>query len=71
MSQIGHRIRTLREQKKLNQIELAKLANTRQSTISDIEKGKINPSVATVGRLADALGISLSNLFEGVESCPN
>jgi transcriptional regulator with XRE-family HTH domain len=38
-----------------------------QSYYNRIERGKVDPSVRTVARLAAALGVTLSDLLRGVE----
>ena len=46
----------LRIERGLTQKELAERMNTTQSVISRLESGSANPSLATLKRLADALG---------------
>ncbi len=45
-----------------NQTELAKLSTVNRVQITDIESGRKTGSVATLKKLADALGISLDDL---------
>ena len=56
---IGDKIRELREKRKLTQIELAKLAGISNTYLSDIERGRVNPSLKTLDKLARALGIKI------------
>ncbi|MBM3148084.1 MAG: helix-turn-helix transcriptional regulator [Actinobacteria bacterium] len=44
----------------LTQEQLAAAADVRQSEISRIENGRGNPTVLTLARLADALGLEVS-----------
>lgn len=60
---LGDRIREMREDQGLNQSELAERVGTSQSTISQLEKGKRNPSYRTLQSVADALGVSVSYLL--------
>lgn len=61
---IGQRIRNYRMQKKLSQEELAELAGCHHTYIGQVERGEKNATIESVDRIAAALGISLSKLFE-------
>lgn len=67
---VGRTIRILRQDRGLKQYELAALAKVHPQTINRIEKGHTTPDVATVQRLAEALGVPVSRLFEGAPSQP-
>lgn len=56
---IGDKIRELREKHKMTQVELAKLAGISNTYLSDIERGRVNPSLKTLDKLAKALGIKI------------
>ena len=58
------KIEELMLQKKLTQIELAKLANISQSSLSSIINGKSKPKQSTKLALANALGVELAELEE-------
>jgi len=62
-SQLGQRIRVLREALSFTQEELAKKASIGVSYLSMIERGQRMPHLETLVRIAAALGISLSELF--------
>lgn len=64
--EISDRIRSLRVEKGLKQKDLAKMAGVAPNTLSRIEQGKFNPSLKTLSKLADALGINLSDFYSGV-----
>lgn len=49
----------LRLEAGLTQTELAKRSGIRQSEISKIENGRINPTMETLDALGDALGVRL------------
>ncbi len=70
VEQLGMRIRFLRKEKKLSQEDLALEANINKNYLSDLENGRRNPSFEILEKLAVALGISLSDLFKGIESIP-
>lgn len=52
-----------RRQAGLSQEELAEMAGVSRETIHRLEHGEINPHVETVGKLADALQLSVSALL--------
>ncbi len=61
---LGSRVRGLRKERALSQRELADLASLSPNAISLIERDEISPSVATLQRLASALGVKMSYFFE-------
>ncbi len=65
---IGLRIRMLREQRGLSQRELARLSDLSSNTLSLIERSKTSPTASTLQKLAAALGVSVSALFEAGQS---
>jgi transcriptional regulator with XRE-family HTH domain len=63
---LGRRIRELRKQNGLSQEGLADEAAMHRTYMWGIERGRRNPSLRHLTRIADALGVSLSALFEGL-----
>jgi transcriptional regulator with XRE-family HTH domain len=61
---LGARIKALRIERGLRQNELAQKAGLTPSLVSQIESGKLTPSLHTLGRLAGALGVQIGALFE-------
>ena len=61
---IGPRLRALRKRRGLSLRALAELCGLSVNTISLVERGKTSPSVATLHRLATALGVSMTFFFE-------
>lgn len=57
-------IRATRINKGLTQIELAEKAEIAQAYLSEIENGKTKPSLTVLERLADALDVSIVELFK-------
>ena len=56
-------LKKLREKKKLSQDRLAKLADIANNTIIKIEQGEnTNPTLATLKKIAKALGVGLDDL---------
>ena len=68
--QLGMRIRFLRQQLRWSQEDLASNANINKNYISDLENGRRNPSLEILERIASTFGISLAELFKGVETIP-
>lgn len=64
---IGPRLRALRRRRGLSLRALAELCGLSVNTISLVERGKTSPSVATLHRLATALGVSMTFFFEEEE----
>jgi len=63
--QIGRRIQELRTARAFTQEELAERAGISVSFVSMIERAERIPHVVTLGALAEALGVSLSDLLSG------
>jgi transcriptional regulator with XRE-family HTH domain len=64
---LGWRVRQLREAKGWTQEILAGRAGLDRSYVAGIEAGLRNPSTKALAKIARALRIRLSVLFEGVE----
>jgi transcriptional regulator with XRE-family HTH domain len=65
--QFGKRIRFLREQQSFTQEELAHRAEMNVTYLSDLERGRWNPTLEKIARLSKALRLSPSALLEGVK----
>lgn len=63
---LGKRIRQLRTTRGWSQELLADQAGMHRTYMWGIEQGVRNPSVRHLTRIADALGVSLSALFDGL-----
>ena len=61
---IGQRIRNYRTQKGLSQEKLAELAGCHPTYIGQLERGEKNATLECVGKIASAMDISLSELFD-------
>ncbi len=60
---IGDVIQKLRKEAKLTQEELAIKSGIPYTTLIKIEGGQVkNPTIRTIKKIADALGVSLDNL---------
>jgi XRE family transcriptional regulator, regulator of sulfur utilization len=67
-AQFGAVVRSLREAQALSQEQLAERADLNRSYIGEIERGVAMPSLATVVKLAAALGVSSSTLLARYEA---
>src|SRR5690348_2095617 len=63
LSELGGRIREARRRRHMSGRELAGLADVTPSFISQIELGQATPSVSTLFRITQALGIDMGDLF--------
>src|SRR5207245_9273784 len=62
---LGERIKGLRAERELQQRQLAEKADLTPSMVSQIESGRLTPSLHTLGRIAAALGVPIGALFDG------
>ncbi len=60
---IGDRLRALREERNISMRSLATRSGLSANALSMIERGKASPSVSTLYKLAEALGISITAFF--------
>lgn len=67
LEKFGARVREIRKGAGLSQEKLAELAELHRTYVSGVERGERNASLTSITRIANALDISLSELFEGVE----
>ncbi len=61
---LGKKLKEARQAKKLSLRALADIANVEHVQIDKLEKGKLNASILTVIAVADALELSLAQLFD-------
>jgi putative transcriptional regulator len=64
MSPIRLRVKDYRERQGLTQVELAEKAGVRRATVSDYERGRLRIDLATLEKLANALGVDAAMLIE-------
>jgi transcriptional regulator with XRE-family HTH domain len=60
---LGRNVRKLRQQRKMTQEQLAFEAEIDLTYMGGIERGKRNPSLLVMARIADALEVSLPKLL--------
>ena len=61
---LGENLRRLRLKKKMSQGDLATALSVDRAYISNIENGRMNPTLSTLEKIAVALGISSSELLK-------
>jgi transcriptional regulator with XRE-family HTH domain len=61
-TRVGLNLQALRRDKGLSQEELSHLADVHQTYLSGVERGKRNPSVGVLARIAAALGADIEDL---------
>ncbi|HVD99986.1 MAG TPA: helix-turn-helix transcriptional regulator [Cytophagaceae bacterium] len=60
---IGNTIKTLRQQKGINQISLAEMSGITQTYLSQIENNVKEPNISTLKAISEKLGMPLPILF--------
>jgi transcriptional regulator with XRE-family HTH domain len=61
--EIGRKIKELRESRNLNIKQLASAALCSSSLISQLERGKVDPSISTLKKIARALDVNIVDFF--------
>lgn len=61
---VGERLRAIRRLRRATLRSIADRAGLSESFLSQVERGRANPSVASLTRIAAALGVHVSDLFE-------
>lgn len=60
----GERVRKLRIQKKMSQLDLAQKAKLDLTTVNELENGSREPMLKTIWKIANALEVKLPNLMD-------
>ena len=60
---IAERLKTVRKSKNISVYKLSQMSGVSETHIRDLERGDRNPSFDTLTRLAEPLGLTLSDLF--------
>ncbi|MFA5206242.1 MAG: helix-turn-helix domain-containing protein [Lentisphaeria bacterium] len=63
--EFGRQLKLLRHRLDLNLRELSRRSGVAASTLSAIEQGKTSPTLATVDKLLEALGVDFASFFAG------
>jgi len=65
---LGRAVRLIREERGISQVQLSEATGLMQSWISHVERGRRNPSWSNVVRLAEGLGVRVSELATRAEA---
>ena len=66
LRRLGRRCRQLRRDRGLSQLDMVRSHGFSLSHYQKIERGDLDARLSTLRRLADAFGVSLSELLKGV-----
>lgn len=61
---IGRNIKEIRKRRSLSQKEVAMQIGIDQAQYSRIESGKVEPTISSLGKIADALGVGITDFFK-------
>ncbi|HEY4478831.1 MAG TPA: helix-turn-helix transcriptional regulator [Candidatus Paceibacterota bacterium] len=61
---LGKNLKRIRTQKNVSQGDIARALKVGRSFITNIENGKTNPTLATIARIAKAIGVSVGELMK-------
>ncbi len=67
LKQLGDRLRELRDNAGISQEQLANEIGLDRTYISGIERGKRNPSIQSLYRIAKGLDVTLEDFFKGFD----
>ncbi len=65
-AEFGQRIRELRKEKGYSQERFALLIGMDRTYYASVEAGKRNISLVNIKKIADGLGLTISDVFEGI-----
>ena len=61
---LGQNLKRIRLSKDISQGDIARALNVARSFVSDIENGKRNPTLATIAKIAKAVGVATNALLK-------
>ena len=64
LKKLGERVKMIRLEKNLTQVDLASLASKDQQSIQRLESGNINPSFYYLNEISKALSVNLKDLID-------
>ena len=71
LARVGENVRRLRQERELSQAVLAERSGISRRMIVAIESGTANVSLSTIDRLAEALGVSFSEVARPADAADN
>ncbi len=63
-TKLGLNLKKIRTKKGISQGDIAKELGVSRGFISTIENGKTNPTLATIAKMAKAVGVSVNDLLK-------
>lgn len=67
LHRVGELVRQHRLEQELSQEELGHQADLHRTYVSSVERGVRNPTITVLHRIAAALGLTVSELLDGLE----
>lgn len=61
---LAENMRKIRTRKKMSQGDICRTLGVDRAYISNIESGKQNPTLATIEKIAEALGVKVNELLQ-------
>ena len=61
---LGDNLKRIRTEKGISQGDIARELEVDKSFVSNIENGKTNPTLATIAKIAKAIGVSVDELLK-------
>ncbi len=61
---LGKNLKRIRTAKGISQGEISRILEVDKSFVSNIENGKTNPTLATIAKIAKAIGVSIGELMK-------
>ena len=61
---LGQNLKRIRTKKGISQGDIVKTLDMPKSFVSSIENGKTNPTLATIAKIAKAIGVSVDKLLK-------
>ncbi len=61
---LGKNIKRIREQNKMSQDDICRAVGFDRAQMSNLEAGKSNPTLATIEKIAQALGVTSDKLLK-------
>ena len=68
--QLSQRLRSFRVQKGYTLEQVSEMTGLTRGVLSKVENFRVTPSLATLSKMAQAFGITMSELFEGLDEKP-
>jgi len=63
-AKLGKNLKRIRTAKGISQGEIGRILGVDKGFVSNIENGKTNPTLATISKLAEAIGVSTDELLK-------